>query len=308
MIRRKPVKAPRAMKWPPARAANRVRTARKVARKAGRMAVRTVNSTAVVAVGRIAMAIVASARVAIGTGTVIGTVTASGLIRTGRAGPQHDLEGSEQPVLPAFLTAPTRTIPIETPEPEAVPTPEAEAGEEGRGGPFRARRRRRPRGAPVTVKRASRREAPGGRSDLIIQARGIPDTEGAAGMDPGIDPAIMMIVEALQRLDHPEIPAAMMGIHIGRGTAIDRLGDLQFHIANRQPPARPVGLGEGGKPVQQDVAPKPARVEALAPVSRAMAARVARLRIETKPWRESMKRYPGGATSRRIGPRLSSAQ
>lgn len=60
--------------------------------------------------------------------------------------PQADLEGAEQPVLPAFLTAPTRTIAIETPaaEPAPVAAAEGEGGEERSA--FRARRRRRPRG------------------------------------------------------------------------------------------------------------------------------------------------------------------
>lgn len=59
--------------------------------------------------------------------------------------PQADLEGAEQPVLPAFLTAPTRTIPIETPDIEAGPAVEGEAGNEELRAGFRARRRRRPR-------------------------------------------------------------------------------------------------------------------------------------------------------------------
>lgn len=59
--------------------------------------------------------------------------------------PQPDLEGAEQPVLPAFLTAPVRAVPIETPEGAPAPAAEGEGGEEGRS-PFRTRRRRRGRG------------------------------------------------------------------------------------------------------------------------------------------------------------------
>ncbi len=64
--------------------------------------------------------------------------------------PQPDLEGAEQPVLPAFLTAPTaRAIPIEVPAAseggEAPPVPGMEEHEAARS-PFRTRRRRRPRG------------------------------------------------------------------------------------------------------------------------------------------------------------------
>ncbi len=65
--------------------------------------------------------------------------------------PQPDLEGAEQPVLPAFLTAPTaRAIPIEVPAPtesgeaQPAPLPGAEEHETARS-PFRTRRRRRPR-------------------------------------------------------------------------------------------------------------------------------------------------------------------
>jgi len=66
--------------------------------------------------------------------------------------PQPDLEGAEQPVLPAFLTAPTaRAIPIEVPavaseggETQPAPTPGPEE-HEGARSPFRTRRRRRPR-------------------------------------------------------------------------------------------------------------------------------------------------------------------
>lgn len=65
--------------------------------------------------------------------------------------PQPDLEGAEQPVLPAFLTAPAaRAIPIEVPgsaeggEAPAAPPPGAEEHESARS-PFRTRRRRRPR-------------------------------------------------------------------------------------------------------------------------------------------------------------------
>jgi hypothetical protein len=58
---------------------------------------------------------------------------------------QPDLEGAEQPILPAFLTAPVRPISIEVPESAAAPTPDvSEAGEAGQP-PFRARRRRRGR-------------------------------------------------------------------------------------------------------------------------------------------------------------------
>lgn len=75
--------------------------------------------------------------------------------------PQPDLEGAEQPVLPAFLTAPTaRAIPIEVPasseggETQPAPMPGSEEHESARS-PFRTRRRRRPReegdDAPVAV-------------------------------------------------------------------------------------------------------------------------------------------------------------
>jgi Domain of unknown function (DUF4167) len=59
--------------------------------------------------------------------------------------PQPDLEGAEQPVLPAFLTAPVRAVPVEASE---APAPMAETApgiDEGLRTPFRARRRRRPR-------------------------------------------------------------------------------------------------------------------------------------------------------------------
>ncbi len=71
--------------------------------------------------------------------------------------PQPDLEGAEQPVLPAFLTAPVRAIPIEVPEdtpplsgasspvsssPASSMPETGDAGDEART-PFRARRRRR---------------------------------------------------------------------------------------------------------------------------------------------------------------------
>jgi len=61
--------------------------------------------------------------------------------------PQPDLEGAEQPVLPAFLTAPVRAIPIEVPESAAAPAPETGefGGDEAGRSPFRARRRRRGR-------------------------------------------------------------------------------------------------------------------------------------------------------------------
>lgn len=61
--------------------------------------------------------------------------------------PQPDLEGAEQPVLPAFLTAPVRAIPIEVPESAASPAPETgdAGGDEAGRSPFRARRRRRSR-------------------------------------------------------------------------------------------------------------------------------------------------------------------
>jgi hypothetical protein len=60
--------------------------------------------------------------------------------------PQPDLEGTEQPVLPAFLTAPVRAIPIEVvaSEPSAPVSVPAPAGE-AEVGPVRVRRRRRPR-------------------------------------------------------------------------------------------------------------------------------------------------------------------
>lgn len=58
---------------------------------------------------------------------------------------QPEVEGmGEQPALPAFLTAPVRPIVLDAPAAEA-PEMAVEGGEEGRGGPFRARRRRRPR-------------------------------------------------------------------------------------------------------------------------------------------------------------------
>lgn len=59
--------------------------------------------------------------------------------------PQNDPGAGDQPVLPAFLTAPVRAVPAEGAE-----APEAPAGEEEGGdlrSPFRARRRRRGRGA-----------------------------------------------------------------------------------------------------------------------------------------------------------------
>lgn len=61
--------------------------------------------------------------------------------------PQPDLEGAEQPVLPAFLTAPVRAIPIEVPESAATPAPETgdAGGDEAGRSPFRVRRRRRSR-------------------------------------------------------------------------------------------------------------------------------------------------------------------
>ena len=69
--------------------------------------------------------------------------------------PQPDLEGAEQPILPAFLTAPVRAIPIEVPE--AVAAPALDAGEAGEAGqpPFRARRRRRGRIGAEGVEGAS---------------------------------------------------------------------------------------------------------------------------------------------------------
>jgi len=61
--------------------------------------------------------------------------------------PQNDLEGAEQPVLPAFLTAPVRAIPIEGGEPAPAVVPEAETGGEMDRAQFRTRtRRRKPRG------------------------------------------------------------------------------------------------------------------------------------------------------------------
>ncbi len=56
--------------------------------------------------------------------------------------PQPDLEGAEQPVLPAFLTAPVRIVPIEVPEPAGVPVG---GGDDVGSAPLRARRRRRTR-------------------------------------------------------------------------------------------------------------------------------------------------------------------
>lgn len=58
--------------------------------------------------------------------------------------PPADLEGAEQPVLPAFLTAPVRAIPIEGAEAAAPRAPEAAGGDLGPT-QFRARRRRRGR-------------------------------------------------------------------------------------------------------------------------------------------------------------------
>lgn len=74
--------------------------------------------------------------------------------------PQPDMEGAEQPVLPAFLTAPTRAIPIETPEAEPAPAPDAEAGGDDLRSNFRNRRRRRPRGAREGGDEAFEGEAP----------------------------------------------------------------------------------------------------------------------------------------------------
>lgn len=60
--------------------------------------------------------------------------------------PANDLEGADQPTLPAFVTAPARVAPIEGGEAVEVPTAaNEEGGEDGRS-PFRTRRRRR-RGA-----------------------------------------------------------------------------------------------------------------------------------------------------------------
>lgn len=59
--------------------------------------------------------------------------------------PQPDLEGTEQPVLPAFLTAPVRAIPIDVPEGSAAPEAGEAGGDEAGRSPFRARRRRRGR-------------------------------------------------------------------------------------------------------------------------------------------------------------------
>lgn len=59
--------------------------------------------------------------------------------------PQADLEGAEQPVLPAFLTAPVRAVPVEGGESPEAPAAQAEAGEFDRA-QFRTRRRRRGRG------------------------------------------------------------------------------------------------------------------------------------------------------------------
>jgi hypothetical protein len=65
--------------------------------------------------------------------------------------PQQDLEGAEQPVLPAFLTAPTRIVPIDVPETAPVAAGEGEVV----ASQFRTRRRRRPRedgdGAPADI-------------------------------------------------------------------------------------------------------------------------------------------------------------
>jgi hypothetical protein len=75
--------------------------------------------------------------------------------------PQPDLEGAEQPILPAFLTAPTRTIPIETPEPEPAPVVDGEAVSEEMRASFRARRRRRPRIAREGGEETFEPETPG---------------------------------------------------------------------------------------------------------------------------------------------------
>ena len=56
--------------------------------------------------------------------------------------PVNDLEGTEQPVLPAFLTAPPRVVPIEGAE-GGEPAPAPAMGEDG--APLRVRRRRRTR-------------------------------------------------------------------------------------------------------------------------------------------------------------------
>lgn len=59
--------------------------------------------------------------------------------------PQPDLEGAEQPVLPAFLTAPVRAVPIEVPETAAVPAPVVDETTGEARAAFRARPRRRRR-------------------------------------------------------------------------------------------------------------------------------------------------------------------
>lgn len=61
--------------------------------------------------------------------------------------PAHDLEGAEQPTLPAFVTAPPRVANIEPIEGgEAAPVPVGDEGSDELRTPFRTRRRRRTRG------------------------------------------------------------------------------------------------------------------------------------------------------------------
>jgi hypothetical protein len=79
--------------------------------------------------------------------------------------PQPDPGTGDQPVLPAFLTAPTRPVPVEPVEGAEIPSGGDEGGEAGRS-PFRARRRRRGRGgreggeeAPFAVEGAAGEES-----------------------------------------------------------------------------------------------------------------------------------------------------
>jgi Domain of unknown function (DUF4167) len=66
------------------------------------------------------------------------------------ASAQPGLESAEQPILPAFLTAPVRPLPpaIDAASDAPMLLPAGELGDV-RAGPFRARRRRRPRGEDI---------------------------------------------------------------------------------------------------------------------------------------------------------------
>ncbi len=70
--------------------------------------------------------------------------------RFDRRGPRPErpapAEGTEQPGLPAFITAPVRSVPVEAPEPAPSEAPVLVAAAEGEGFPVKERRRRgRPR-------------------------------------------------------------------------------------------------------------------------------------------------------------------